>query len=433
MTEATTKTSRGVTVGPTEVQMFIEHCIKTNLRLMEEGKESSNVVPCVWGPAGTAKTSLFKQLAKTGFEYKGKKIHPIVRHVALAQLEETGDLQGLPIEGKDSAGNDVTKYAAPEWWPRPEDSVDANGNFRPVLLLIDDFNRADPRILKAIMQLLQDNGTNSNQLPPGTTIGLTGNPPSDDDGTEYMVNEVDKAILTRMAHISMRFDKVAFALWAQQDGVDSRVISFALRYPELIDGTKGERTNPRSLVYFANLIKEIKDLKSDAIMTGILARSCLDDDVAVTFEKFVIGDMQDIVEPEEILNNWPSAEKKLEKLKKRVSGKEDKEDDGEVAEGGKKTKKVKETKLRGDLMGIILDRLYVYLMQPSIIGTLGKTQFQGFLNLITRDDLLPQDAVYTLLRRLRRDAKTKEQTQMFTDLIRFGGDKISKLIIEIAS
>jgi hypothetical protein len=420
MTESvTTKTSRGVTVGPTEVQTFIEHCIKTNLRLMEEGKESSNVVPCVWGPAGTAKTSLFKQLAKTGFEYKGKKIHPAVRHVALAQLEETGDLQGLPIEGKDSAGNDVTKYAAPEWWPRPEDSVDANGDFRPVLLLIDDFNRADPRILKAIMQLLQDNGTNSNQLPPGTTIGLTGNPPSDDDGTEYMVNEVDKAILTRMAHITMRFDKVAFALWAQQDGVDSRVINFALRYPELIDGTKGERTNPRSLVYFANLIKDMKDLKSEAVMTGILARSCLDDEVATTFEKFVIGDMQDIVEPEEILNNWPSAEKKFEKLKKRVSGKDGKEG--------------KETKLRGDLMGIILDRLYVYLMQPSIIGTLGKPQFQGFLNLITREDLLPQDAVYTLLRRLRRDAKTKEQTQMFTDLIRFGGDKISKLILEIAS
>lgn len=405
--------SRGVVSTPSEVYSFLEHCVKLNLTFAEAGQLGNKVVPCVWGPAGVSKTSLYKQMEQKGLTLAdGKVVYPKVIHVALAQIEEAGDLTGLPLIGKDEDGNTITDYAAPRWWPTEEDATDADGNERPVILLIDDFNRADPRILKAIMQLLQDYGTNTRSLPPSTTIGLTGNPPTGDDGTEYMVNEIDKAILTRMLHISMRFDKECWAAWAQANNVDSRVVNFVLRYPELVDGTKGERTNPRSVVDFAHLISGLKDLKRDAAMLTVLARSCLDDEVATTFEKFVVGDLQDIVEPETILNDWKAAKAKFEQLKKRHS-----------KEGGK---------LRTDIMGIILDRLYIYLMQPSLAGKLDKQHYQGFLEFIKSKDLIPEDAVYTLLRRLRRDAKTKEQQTMFADMIRHGGKEIADIIMSIS-
>jgi hypothetical protein len=398
---------------PVEVQEFIEHLLRVNLDAVAQGRAEDKLVPCVWGAAGIAKTSLYKQLEYSGFEYKGETLYPkvIVKH--LAEIEESGDIQGLPELATDANGNRVTNYAPPKWWPTQADCTDAKGNPRPCILVIDDFNRADPRILKAIMGLLQFGRMSTASLPDLVTIGLTANPPEDDDQTSYMVNEVDKAILTRMAHITMRFDKECWGSWAEKNGIDSRVISFAFRYPEMINGSKGERTNPRSLTYFAQMIKSIPDLKGKAGLVARLSRSTLDEEVATTFEKFVIGDLQDIVEPAMILNDWKTAEKKFEVLKKKSS-------------------KGKEDKLRTDIMGIILDRLYVYLMQPSLAGKLTTTNFQGFLNFIQRGDLIPEDAVYNMLRRLRRDAKSPEQKKMFADMVKFGGPEIAKLIMSIS-
>lgn len=409
-----TTSPRGATVGPATVAKFIAHCVKLNLKAAKDDQLDKKVVPCVWGAAGIAKTSLFKQLEKDGLELDGELVFPKVVHLSLAQCEEFGDIQGLPIVSTNEHGQAVTEYAPPSWAPSSEDAVDKNGNERPIILLIDDFNRADPRILKGIMQLLQDYQTNTYKLPPTTTIGLTGNPPSGegDDATEYMVNEIDKAILTRMLHISMRFEKTDWGVWAERNGVDSRVQSFVFAYSELVDGTKGERTNPRSITQFANLIAPIKDLKAEEEMVMILAKSCLDDEPANAFWKFAIGDMQLLVEPSEILGNWEAAEKKLDKLKKR---------------GGKKGEK-----LRSDIVGIIADRMYVYLMQPELAGTLERKHYDGFLQFVKRTDLIPEDCMYTLLRRLRRDATSKAQQKMFTDLIRFGGEDYADLIMNIS-
>ncbi len=354
---------------------------------------------------------MFKQLETAGVLIGDKIYHPKVIHVALAQIEEAGDISGLPVVENNTEGRVQTSYAPPAWWPTEKDATGPDGKPCPVILLIDDFNRADPRILKAIMQVLQDGGTNTAKLPEWCTIGLTGNPPTDDQDM-YMVNEIDKAIKTRMLHIEMKFSKEDWAHWAQRTGVDGRVISFALAYPEQIDGTKGLRTNPRSIADFAYLIEDIQDLKAEAHLVGTLARSCLDESVAVSFEKFMIGGLQHVVEPAEILNSWATAEKKLEKLAKRN------------AESGEK--------LRADIVGIICNRLFVYLLQPGL--KLEKKQHQNFLEFISAENskgqlkYLPEDAMYTLLRRLRRDA-VGDQEKLITDMIRYGGKKISDLIM----
>jgi len=406
MSEQVKMETRGVVAKPSQVYSMVEHVFDVNMRLVKEGRKDKKMVLCVWGQAGLCKTSLFKQVTEKGLKIDGEIKYPNVVHVALAQIEESGDLMGLPVIDTDSSGQTITNYAAPVWWPTKEKYGD-----NPGILLIDDFNRADPRILKSIMQLLQDHKTNVHELPENWVIALTGNPPSDGD-TEYMVNEIDKAILTRMLHITVKFDKIDWATWASQNGVDDRVVSFVLAYPELVDGLKGTRTNPRSVEQFANLIKGIKDLKSAEENNGIVSmcsQSTLDEEPASAFWKFAIGDFRKLVDPEEILNNWKSAEKKLEDLKSKTGTNKD--------------------KLRADLMGITADRLYVYIMNPEV--KLDKKNYENFISFIDREDLIRPDMMYTLLRRLRRDG-TPQQQKMVAEMIQTGGDKIAKKIMEIA-
>jgi hypothetical protein len=397
---------RGVVCSPSEVYRFIQHVMEYNLGAEKSGLEK--LVGCIWGQAGISKTAIVKQLSSVGINVGGTRVFPAVSHVALAQIEEAGDITGYPELrkreiGKDKDGNPIFEsymgYAPPSWWPK-----ESSGH---TVLLFDDFNRADPRILKAIMQLLQDYRSNANDLPSNVTIMLTGNP-SDGD-TEYMVNEIDKAILTRMCHITMKFDKIDWAAWAEKANIDKRVMSFVLRYPELCDGTRGTRTNPRSIVQFARLIEPLKDLKAEANLLNILSRACMDDEVATAFEKFAVGDFQHLVDPEEILNNYEASMKKVEALKKGKSGKP-----------------------REDLIGIIVDRFFVYLMQDNI--KLNDKQKKAFVQFIQRTDLMPQDMVYMFLRRLRAEALMsgdEKKNQFVVDLVNAGGDEVAEMLMQI--
>ena len=71
-----------------------------------------------------------------------------------------GDLHGMPTvvdPNKKIMGDEYTAYSPPDWVPREEG---------PGILLIDDINRADDRILRGCMQLLQNFELTSWKLPP---------------------------------------------------------------------------------------------------------------------------------------------------------------------------------------------------------------------------------------------------------------------------
>ena len=70
---------------------------------------------------------------------------------------------------------------------------------------------------------------------------------------------MDGAMITRMLHVSLKFDAKVWAEWAETAGVDARGIAFVLTYPELVNA---ERTTPRSLSHFFSQIQNIEDLKA---------------------------------------------------------------------------------------------------------------------------------------------------------------------------
>ncbi len=259
-----------------DVWKFLEHVIQT-----AKGKRTP---VCIWGQHGIGKTELVEAFAKeNGFQFQ---------YVAPAQFEEMGDILGMPkIIGEE------TVFVAPEWVPRTTG---------PGILLLDDVNRADDRILRGIMQLLQNHELISWTLPPDWHIVLTANP----DGGDYSVTPMDDAMLTRMMHITMKFDLKTWIKWATKAGIDQRGIAFVNMYPEII---QGGRTTPRTLVQFFESISGIPNLKAQIELVSMLADSCLDESTAASFVAFVQKNLSQLIWPEEILDapNFEVVEKQF--------------------------------------------------------------------------------------------------------------------------
>ncbi|MBL4634397.1 MAG: AAA family ATPase [Kofleriaceae bacterium] len=263
----------GTTCTSDEVKGVLEHVFSVNERLEAKGRRKTPV--CIWGRHGIGKTELVEATAKErGCQFVS---------IAPAQFEEMGDILGMPVV---VGQGEATKMAPPEWVPRTKG---------PGILLIDDVNRADDRILRGLMQLLQNFELTSWKLPPRWQIVLTANP----DGGDYSVTPMDDAMLTRMMHVTMRFDVKRWAAWAEKKNIDSRGISFVLTYPEIVTGS---RTTPRSLVQFFESISDISDLKKNMDLVAILGESCLDKTTVSAFLSFINQNLEDLISPEEILN-----------------------------------------------------------------------------------------------------------------------------------
>lgn len=342
----------GTQVNADELIAFIQHIFQTNLTLEAAGKRKSPI--CIWGRHGIGKTEIVENFAReNGYAYT---------YIAPAQFEEMGDLVGMPaIEGE------RTVFRAPAWVP------DTPG---PGILLIDDVNRADERILRGIMQLLQNHELISWQLPPQWQIILTANP----DGGDYAVTPMDNAMLTRMLHVTLDFDLKTWAQWAEQNGVDSRGINFVLLYPEVITG---QRTTPRTLVQFFETIKPIEDLSANLGLVRILADSCLDEQSATAFISFVHHRLGELITPEQICQAQDFEKEVLEPFQRMV---------------------VKQP-LRVDIIATLATRLLAYLFREKDrpFSATEINNLKSFLKI----DFIPGDIQFSLLKEITGDVRFK--------------------------
>ena len=273
-------TGYGPKLDPIALQKVLDHVMARNAQIAKAGHLGTPL--CIWGSHGLGKTQMVQEYARS----KGWKF----TYCAPAQFEEMGDLHGIPsmhdpTPDKPNSGDEVTIFAPPEWVPKEKG---------PGILLLDDINRADDRILRGIMQLLQNFAMFSWQLPEQWQIVATANP----EGASYSVTSMDDAMLTRMLHFTLVFDAKAWAKWASSAGVDPRGIAFVLNYPETVTG---KRTTPRTLAQFFEQIQEIKDLKAQIELVATLAASVLDETTVAAFVCFVNDELNDLLDPAEIL------------------------------------------------------------------------------------------------------------------------------------
>lgn len=266
-------TALGARLHAQQIERVLEHIWETNRRVEEAGGWPTPI--CLWGHHGIGKTMLVEQLARAhGMAFA---------YCAPAQFEEMGDLNGMPVISESGQ----TTFAPPQWVPTEPG---------PGVLLLDDLNRADDRILRGLMQLLQTGGLVSWRLPPGWQIVATANP----DDAHYSVTAMDDAMLTRFRHVTMTFDVSAWAVWARDNDVDARGIDFVLGYPEI---TQGRRTTPRSLTAFFAAIAPIADLQAERQLVQTLALSSLDDSTVAAFMAYLDGRAEPLPSALEILES----------------------------------------------------------------------------------------------------------------------------------
>jgi len=249
---------------------------------------------CLWGNHGIGKTELIGEIARKkgwGFSY-----------CAPAQFEELGDAHGLPyLAGGLGAGDRKdTKFAAPDWVPREEG---------PGIVLLDDINRSDGRILNGFMQLMQRYEMFSWRLPPLWQIAATANP----ERGGYNVVALDNAFRTRCHHLTLRFDARAWSIWATESGIDSRCRDFVLLFPEL---ALGSSTSPRTLAQFFRLIGALPDFRAASDKIARIGRSCLDEETVDAFVAYIVDDMPRLVSAEDILcsADFPAVAKRIQEL-----------------------------------------------------------------------------------------------------------------------
>lgn len=330
--------SYGAALQAGELQGFIDHLVRVNLEAEAAGRRKAPL--CIWGRHGIGKTEIVQ-------DYARQQGYPLV-YIAPAQFEEMGDLLGMPrVERRGEI--EVTTFRPPDWAP-----VEAG----PGILLIDDVNRADDRILRGLMQLLQDFRLVSWALPPRWQIVLTANP---DEG-DYSVTPMDRSLLTRMRHVTLEFDLTAWVRWAQRQGVDDRGIQFLLNFP---DSMTGRRTTPRTLVQFFESIAGIEDLEAELPLVQALGEASLDEETVAAFVAFVQQQLYRLPGPEELLST--------EHFKKEIEVPLEKMVTGEV--------------LRVDILAGFSTRLLYHLEQKTQLSGRELDNLKSFLLL----DFLPND------------------------------------------
>ena len=156
-------------------------------------------------------------------EYYSAKGMPVVA-LFLGQMSDPGDLLGLP--NKDETTGRTT-FMPPYWFP-----VDG----KPIVLFLDELNRARPEILQTIMDLALNRKLAGRRLPEGSRIIAAVN-----EGDQYQLTDLDPALVSRFNVIGFAPTSQEWLLWAGKADVDHRVIEFIQEDPIWLDKTPEAR------------------------------------------------------------------------------------------------------------------------------------------------------------------------------------------------
>ena len=141
-------------------------------------------------------------------DYYAKQGMPVVA-LFLGQMSDPGDLIGIPNKNEETGKTD---FMPPYWFP-----LDG----KPIVLFLDELNRARPEILQTIMDLALNRKLAGRELPKGSRIISAVNA-----GDQYQLTDLDPALVSRFNIVNFRPTVQEWLLWAKKSGVDNRVIDF---------------------------------------------------------------------------------------------------------------------------------------------------------------------------------------------------------------
>lgn len=295
-----------------QIGTLVSYIIQNNVDLV--GGKRSPVSLNIIGNPGIGKTSVIKQVAEK-FD-----MHFVRVNLAEVMVE---DIIGYPYMeaeltrdhsekiwcsdrsvsmyhslGYIPTGATRMMYAKPKWIQGKED--------KPILLLLDDFNRALPNVMQSVMTIIDEQKYISWELPKGSTVLLSSN---HDDGDMFVTTQ-DAAQSSRYLQIEMKPSVDAWAEWAEGYGMDSRCINFLLKNPEIIEGTskdvdgqKLSKGNLRLWTKFFDAISGIPDFEKEMGLIMNIGSNSLPIEHITWFATFVKNSLDKLPSPKQLLNN----------------------------------------------------------------------------------------------------------------------------------
>ena len=384
-----------VKLNTSELKDFIKHIINNNRFIQEQGKVPTalNVV----GNAGLGKTTVVSNLAKEeGMQFV---------KINLAMIEELSDLIGFPVKefqiGKDTpdglktkwvtemeaelavkagfklTGARRTAYCAPEW---------ISGKGESGILLLDDYTRADPRMIQACMDLINTQEYISWKLPKDWTIILTTNP----DGGDYHVNSMDVAQTTRFISCDLKFDVDCWAQWAEETQMDGRCINFILKHPETVT----EKTNLRAITTFFNAISSFDKFEENLPMIQMIGEGSVGSDMTSLFTLFINNKLDQLMSPKDILLH----------------------DNEDYIVGALKSTVGRGNDYRADIASIMSTRIVNFALSHFKTNPM-KNEVIKRLEKLVVDEIFAIDLKYMIVRNLINGNKQKFQKLMLNDKV----------------
>lgn len=186
------------------------------LQLLEMTPSSHNIM--LVGRHGIGKSEILT-------EFFSKQSMPVVA-LFLGQMADPGDLIGIPSKNEHTG---KTEFMPPYWFP-----LDG----KPIVLFLDELNRARPEILQTIMDLALNRKLAGRQLPEGSRIISAVN-----EGEQYQLTDLDPALVSRFNIINFQPTVQEWLLWAKREEVDPRVISFIEENSIWLDRNDDAREN----------------------------------------------------------------------------------------------------------------------------------------------------------------------------------------------
>ncbi|CAK0775289.1 AAA domain-containing protein [Gammaproteobacteria bacterium] len=164
----------------------------------------------LWGPPGVGKSQMVAQIA-------AHHDVPII-DIRLSQMEPT-DLRGIPFRV-----DNLVEWAIPELLP------DAKRHGPSGILFLDEITSAPPTVSASAYQLILDRRLGHYRVPDGWALFAAGNRQGD-RGVTYTM---PAPLANRFSHFEVETHLDDWAMWANTNAIDTRLIAFLRFKPELL-------------------------------------------------------------------------------------------------------------------------------------------------------------------------------------------------------
>lgn len=203
--------SEGMNIPQLSVTQAVNHISKAYCSSINK-KLGVSYLPAVmlWGPPGTGKSALVRQIAEVIEAETGKNVR--ITDVRLLLFNPI-DLRGIP-----TANEDKTLAV----WLKPAIfEMDCSENVINILFL-DELSACPPSVQAAAYQITLDRIIGEHKLPENCIVITAGNRITDKCVTYKMA----KALANRLCHIEITASFSSWLEWAKKKGIHQKVIDF---------------------------------------------------------------------------------------------------------------------------------------------------------------------------------------------------------------